>query len=231
MTGEQFKEMREKLGYSQEELAVLLGKTRVTISRWENSDKIHPNYVSLISNMYKSNDTILNQNDAINENVSEYENKNGNKFIELPNGKYRIQTSKVPFKAYSSFIEVFNDEYQLNQKFETTFFTVDQIGHGKYIAFVTQNESMNGGGINDTPGGAEVLCREVGKHNWNDGFRDSDYGFIIVAFNGIFHKDIQNTDEKGKIMCTSRNPSPEHQPFPLILDEVHSIWRVIKRTF
>ena len=90
---------------------------------------------------------------------------------------------------------------------------------------------MNGGGIYDTPGGAEVLGRRLGKHHWPDGFRPTDYGWIIVSRSGIFHKDIEDTDTPGQILCTSRNPSPEFSDFTLILDEVHSIWKVIKRMF
>ncbi len=216
------KNIREKLNLTQEKFAELLDVHLRTVQKWEGGEtKIRKSTVFLINNLLEKH----------TKGANEYENNNGNKFVELPNGKYRIEVLKVPFKAYASFIEVFNDEYEVHDDFEKTYFTVDRIGRGKYISFVTANESMNGGGIDDTPGGAEVLGRQIGRHLWQDGFHNSQYGFIIVAKNGIFHKDIVNTDQTGVIMCHSRNPSPEFQPFRLILDDVHSIWKVIKRTF
>ena len=216
--------IRKELGKTQVEFAKLLGVSKNSVQLWETEKRNpSPSMVFLIKETYKKHTN--------NEKEGVIKNTNGNKFIKLPNGKYRMQAPKVPFKAYASFIEIFDDEYQLNERFETTYFTVDKTGRGKYIAFVTQNESMNGGGIDDTPSGAEVLAREIGKHLWQDGFHNCEYGFIIVAQSGIFHKDIKDNDTKGKIICYSRNKSPEHQPFELTLDEVHSIWKVIKRTF
>lgn len=228
MTGEEFKRKREALNYSQEEIAVIMGKTRVTISRWENSAKIHPTYAKLINEL-NQNDT----NDSLsrkNENYS-ITTKNGLKYEELPNGKYRVKVPKVPFCAYASFIEVFEDEYSNYKSFDHSYFIVDHPGKGKYIAFTTKNDSMNGGQLNDTPGGAEVLGRELQKHHWVDGFRPTDYGWIIVSHQGMMHKDIEGPDEDGFITCKSRNPSPEFPDFKLNLNEVHTIWKVIKRTF
>lgn len=232
MTGSDLKEKRVAAGLKQEELAELVGMHKNTIYGYESKDFVPEKKASILELVLNEIITKKGLSSITKiESPEVIENKNGNRFLELPNGRFRIAVPKIPYTAYASFIEVFNDEYQLHESFEETYFTVDRIGRGRYIAFTTGNDSMNGGGINDTPGGAEVLAREVGRHLWQDGFHNSEYGFIIVATNGIFHKDIQNTDVPGKIICKSRNPSPEFPDFELILDDVHTIWKVIKRTF
>lgn len=167
----------------------------------------------------------------VNEPLGYIKNKNGLLYEELANGRFKVEVPHVPYNAYSSFIEVFGDEYATKEAFGTKIFTVDHPGKGQYISFTTKNESMNGGGINDTPGGADILGRLLQKHHWKDGFRDSIYGWIIICHDGMFHKDIEGPDNEGNVKCRSRNPSPEFPEFDLNLNEVHTIWKVIKRTF
>lgn len=239
MTGKELKELREEAGIKQEELGALVGMHKNTIYGYEKSDKVPAKKAPILKSALEEliTEKGLESNLSkikVNQPLEYFRTKAGSFYEQLPNGRYKIHVPKVPFKAYASFIESFQDEYEeekLREAFEEVTFTVDQIGHGKYIAFTTANDSMNGGAIYDTPSGAEVLARKLGKHHWQDGFRPTDYGWIIVSHNGIFHKDIENTDTPGKVICKSRNPSPEFSDFPLILDEVHSIWKVIKRTF
>ncbi|WP_417444595.1 helix-turn-helix domain-containing protein [Joostella sp.] len=224
MSDIEVKKIRSEMGLTQEEFANKLGVHYRTVQKWEAGDtKIRPANAFLIKDIYDKH--------TKNENNGIILNSNGNEFEELPNGKYLLKAPKVPYTAYASFIEVYKDEYEVNKEFGTSYFTVDKIGLGKYIAFTTGNDSMNGGGIYDTPGGAEVLGRELNKSHWKDGFKKNTYGWIIVCITGIFHKDIVGPNEEGIINCVSRNKSPEFPTFPLVLDDVHSVYKVIKRTF
>ena len=91
---------------------------------------------------------------------------------------------------------------------------------------------MDGGHILDTQDGAIVLARELQKHHWKDGFRDCDYGWILITHHNILFKDIIDFNANtGEITCHSRNPSPEYSDFQLNLNEVYEIFKVIKRTF
>ena len=91
---------------------------------------------------------------------------------------------------------------------------------------------MNGGSLNDTPGGALVLAREVGRHLWKSGFHETKYGFIILSKDNIYHKDIIDfNSDTGDIICHSRNPSREFSDFPINLNDVYQIFHVIKRQF
>ncbi len=165
-------------------------------------------------------------------NIDLIENSCGNHFITMPNGSIIIEVPLVPFSAYASFIEAFDHEYTVKKEFETTYFVVDKIGRGRYIAFTVTNEGMNGWGLYDTPCGSQVLARELGKQHWKDGVRSTKYGWVIISSKGIFHKDIYKFNkETGDIICSSRNPLKEFPDFILNLNEVHSIYKVIKRSF
>lgn len=160
-----------------------------------------------------------------------FTNKNGNKFFVYPDNTIKIEVPLLSEPAYAGKMETFNDGYGINlEELPTTTFKVDQIGKGNYLAFTTKNNSMwNGGGF-DTPSGAEVLGREVGKHLWENGFRKTDYGFILLTKNAIYHKDIKNYDKSnGMITLASRNPDVED--FEISVNDVYQVFNVIKRAF
>lgn len=47
MTANELREKRKDLGYTQEELAVILGVTANTIARWERDEVTFPQYLEL----------------------------------------------------------------------------------------------------------------------------------------------------------------------------------------
>ncbi|MCT7904807.1 Predicted transcriptional regulator [Candidatus Ornithobacterium hominis] len=160
------------------------------------------------------------------------ENKSGNKYYPNPNGGFTIEAPVVPFPAYASFVEVFEDEYKVHDDFSKAYFTVDHVGRGRYIGFRVTNESMNDGTMNGTPSGAEILGRELQRHHWKDGFKPTKYGWVIVTHTGILFKDIiSNISENGTLKLHSRNPSPEYSDFDFEINKIHSIFKVIKRQF
>jgi len=94
MTGEEFKNLRIKLGLSQEELAKALSVTRITVSRWENSENIPIAQQKAIQ--------LLNHNDATNVTVR------GEKV--LPSGDLKIIKSNKEelFQHYSKLLKKVN---------------------------------------------------------------------------------------------------------------------------
>lgn len=174
----------------------------------------------------KSNAAIQNTDDE----TEIFVNKNGIKFFEYPNGTTKMEVVKIPFSAYASYLDVFNDEEKLMNEFSKTIFTVDKVAKGNYKAFDVKGDSMNGGGIYDTPSGAEVLAREIGRHLWLNGFHKTDYGFILLTKNAIYHKDIKTYNkETGTLILSSRNPIDDD--FEISINDVYQIFNVIKRTF
>jgi len=157
------------------------------------------------------------------------QNSNGNKYFLYPDGTIRIEVLKIPFNAYASYVECYNEEIILKEEFSTITFKVDHIGRGNYLGFESVGESMWNEGGYDTPSGADMLGREVGKHLWANGFHKTKYGFVIISKKGIWHKDITELKENGKITLSSRNPNSK--PFDYPLNDILQIFHIIKRSF
>ncbi|TGN26741.1 XRE family transcriptional regulator [Empedobacter tilapiae] len=164
-----------------------------------------------------------------NQNAEIFTNTHGNKFYIYPDQTIRIEVLKIPFPAYASYIESCFDEIKLKEDFSTISFKVDHIGRGYYLGFESIGDSMWNKGGYDTPSGADILGREVGRHLWKDGFHKTTYGFIIITKTGIFHKDIADLTDDGMIVLTSRNP--EFKPFLYPIEDVKQIFHVIKRSY
>jgi len=226
MDGFKIKERRKQLGYTQTELGEQLGVKLRTVQSWEdNSRNITQSSLILLSQL------LPKATRSVHEHKDIYQNTNGNKFVELPNGKFKIIVKKVPVKAFGSYLSDFQDVDYLYELEEVTF-TVDHLGKGKYMCFEVEGDSMNGGNLYDSPDGAELLCRELGKQHWKDGFRDSTYGWVIVHKQTVLFKDIIGFDENsGEITCHSRSGLPNHPDFKINLNDVNQILKVIKRTF
>lgn len=232
MTADELLEIRKKLKKTQEEFAVLAGVSTRTVQNWEAGATIPKSKHDFLRKLLSdSNNKVLNNTLTVNEPAEHYINKNGNRFIELKNGKFKIIVKKVPVKAFGSYLTDFQN-VQFLEELEEVSFTVDQIGKGKYISFEVEGDSMNGGNIDDTPEDAELLCRELGRQHWKDGFRDSKYGWVIVHDHTVLFKDIKSFDRKtGDIVCSSRSGLPNHADFTINLDNVRQILKVIKRSF
>lgn len=209
---------------------------RSTIVTISNFLKVNPDwlleekgekYIDIEVKNFETNTSLL----TVNEPEEQLTNKNGNVFVPQKGGKFKIYVKKVPVKAFGSYISESNDPEFFNE-LEQVSFTVDHLGRGNYICFEVQGESMNGGGLYDAPEGAELLCRELGRQHWKDGFRDSVYGWVIVHKDTVLYKDIIDFNlETGDITCHSRSGLPQHPDFKVNLNDVRQIWKVIKRSF
>lgn len=244
MTPEQLKHKREAWGLKQEELAAAIHKTRLTVNRWENGNKIPPGAQKLLEMFF--NDTSNNPKKIKNDTQvsikkhlwhggdtpNGFQTKAGSRYEELANGKYKVTVPFVPVKAQARYVAEYTDAEFISDLEDMTFI-VDRVGNGKYLAFEIQNDSMDDNTKNSIPDGAVVLARELGRQHWTSKFRTNQYPFwIIVHKTTILCKEIVNHDvEKGIITCHSLNESPEYQDFDLKLDDVHQLFNIVKKTF
>lgn len=236
--GSRLKKLIEDKGLTPYELSEKTGIAQSTLSRIINKNS-KPNIKNgeILANYFKISKSFLingNESDALVDSkfqIEYLENNNGNKFKELENGKFIMTVPLVPAKAYATYISECCDGETIEGFNEVNFY-VDQYARGNYVAFEIKGDSMDNGGLYDNPEGCITLCRELGKHHWKDGFKDSQYGWIIVHRDTILCKDITKQDLiNGIITCHSRNTSPEYSDFDVKLDEVKQIFKIIKRTF
>lgn len=226
MNGIEIKNTRKHLGYTQKELGELLGVSIRAVQSWEDDSRnISHSTSMLLQKLPKKGEQ------SAYSKIETFENSNGNKFVELKNGKFKIIVKKVPVKAFGSYLSDFQN-VEFLEELEEVSFTVDHIGRGKYLCFEVEGDSMNGGNIDDSPDGAELLCRDLGRQHWKDGFRESKYGWVIVHKKTVMFKDIKSfNNETGDILCCSRSGLPNHPDFSINLNDVNQILKVIKRTF
>lgn len=171
------------------------------------------------------------QNFMVNEPAEQLANKAGNVTEELTNGKYRLWTKKLPIRAFASYLSEFRN-VGFYEELEDVSWIVDHNPRGRYMTIETEGDSMNGGGIYDTPDRADMLGRELQRHHWKDGFRDCDYGWVIVHRETVVFKDIKTFDNvTGDMILSSRSGLPQHPDFTINLNDVLEIWKVIKRSF
>lgn len=201
---------------------LILGSSTNNLDNQSNSleePKSKYNKELLTKNVLISNDT----------EVDILQNKNGNTYYMYEDGSVEIEVLNLPFPAYASYIQAYFDETQMMEELTTVRFAVDKVGKGNYMSFDIKGDSMNGGMLDDTPDGAKVLARELGKHLWQS-FRPEKYGYILMTKDNIYHKDIVDyNSDNGKLTLHSRNPKCED--FTINLNDVYRIFYIIKRTF
>ncbi len=156
--------------------------------------------------------------------------KAGVKYFQLANGKYLMRVPFVPIKAYAKYIDDYRDA-EFSSSLDEYNFIVDQIGHGKYMAFEIKGDSMDDDTRKSLANGDIVLGRELGSEHWRDKLRTNEYpNWIIVLDNTILCKQIINQDvEKGTITCHSLNTSPEYSDFELSFNDIRQMFNIIQR--
>lgn len=236
--GDRIQQSMENKGFTPYKLHKLTKVSQSTIGRiLKNENDPNRSTIEAISKALEVNPDWISTGEGVkdqtypNEEDDIIQNKNGNKFRELENGKYIMTVPLVPAKAYATYISECCEGDYIDGFNEVNFY-VDQYARGNYVAFEIKGDSMDNGGLYDNPEGCITLCRELNRQHWKDGFRDSQYGWIIVHKDTIVCKDIVDQDlANGTITCHSRNTSPEFQDFIIELNDVKQIFKVIKRTF
>jgi transcriptional regulator with XRE-family HTH domain len=178
--------------------------------------------------------TVDGRKDLIEDEVAEeYINTHGNRFTRV-DGEIMIEVPLLNYEAYARYLDEVT-EARIYESEKLVTFVVEKFDPALHLAFKVYGDSMNGGRLTDTPDKAIVLGREVEKSSWLDGGLKIDrygYGWVILTERNILFKDIVQVDKsRGIITCHSRNPSPEYSDFELSLNEVHQIFKVLKRIF
>lgn len=234
MNNIQLRENRKRYKMTQQDLADELGIDRRTVINYEKGEPIPHSKIKLLEHIFSEKEKLYDISNAqplvVKDPQELYANKNGNVFFE-EDGKLYVSVKLVPVKAFGSYLSDFQDPDFFDSLHETRKFKVDHMGRGNYICFEVKGDSMNGGKIDDSKDGAELLCRELGRQHWKDGFRDSPLGWVIVHRDTIVFKDIKSVDmNTGDMVLSSRSGLPQHPDFTVNLNDVRQIWRVIKRT-
>ena len=157
-------------------------------------------------------------------------NSHGVKFHERQDGQLLMEVPVVQFDALGSMADDYTDLVASREEGQTMAWEVDGVHHGKYFAFVVDNDSMDDGSRESFQKGDTVLVRELDRQDWLPSLHINKWRFWVVCFgNNIRIKEIVSQDaEAGTITLHSLNPSPEYTDFTLHLDNVSRLFNVVQ---
>lgn len=233
---------------SQEEFSNKIGASQQYISAVVNNKKVlGPKVINKVKLAFPDLDLhwLLNGGDmakASESNVvkpetvvlkEEFENNNGNRFVELPGGKYYMLMPLANFKIQAGFLDHYQDVDFL-MDMEQHGMWVDKPVQGRYVAFTVSGDSMDDGTINAIPRNSIVSTRELQRHHWKDKLRYRDFPYWVIytkqnkmpLLKEIVDHDVTN----GTIQCHSLNDSPEFEDFTLPLNDIQAMFYVIDVT-
>ena len=154
----------------------------------------------------------------------------GMRFYQREDGVLLMEVPLMPFDALGSPEWDDVELIQSREPGETRRFTVDAVHHGRYCAFVVDNDSMDDGTRDSFQKGDTVLVRELDRQDWQPRLHIERRKFWVICFkNCIRIKQIVAQDtEAGTITCHSLNPSPEYTDFTLPLTDVYRLFTVVQ---
>ena len=231
MEGSDIKRRREELGLTQKELGDLIGASRETVINYEKGKTIPQSKSEILHKVLLD--------DAYSKNVSHeqvkmlgepIENKNGNRFIELPNGQFYMLMPRAEFNGQAGFLGNYQDADFLMDLGQHGIL-VDRAYQGRYVAFRVNGDSMDDGSSQAIARNSIVTTRELQRHHWADKLRYRDFPFWVIYTTQskmpLLKEIIEHNVEEGYIVCHSLNDSPEFTDFKLSLDDVQALFYVI----
>lgn len=228
-------QIASKLGCSQAYVSgVLSGKRelgRKSVEKW--SEVFGFNKVWLLTgegDMF--DDNAMGITSQLYDEKTEFvlENSNGARFFRTPT-KLLMTVKLVPFDAYARFLdpqETFDSE---REEWEEETFSVPNVVHGQYYAFQVKGDSMDNGMRDSFENGDRILVRKLYNQYWKEKVRFESHPYwVVVTRNNILLKQMIAQDlQNGTFTFHSLNPSVEYADFTLHIDEITSLYYVIKK--
>ena len=231
---------------SQNAFAELIGVTQTNINRLFRVDERNgevPNVLKSKSVLkaikdkfsfadmewFSKDDTPDDSNPEV-ETTKSLENKNGNTFIELPNGQFLMIMPLAEFEVQAGFLDNYTDVEFLAEIAKHSII-VDKPVQGRYVAFRVKGDSMDDGSSDAITQNSIVSSRELQRQHWNSKLRIKDFPYWVIyttqskypLLKQILSHDVTN----GTIKCHSLNDAPEFTDFELKLNDVQGLFYVV----
>jgi len=232
MEGLDIKQRREELGLTQKELGDLIGASRETIINYEKGKPIPKSKSEILHKVLREDSPYLKnvKQEEVVKFSDDFENKNGNKFIELPNGQFYMLMPLAEFNIQAGFLSNYQDADFLMDLSQHGIL-VDKPVHGRYVAFRVNGDSMDDGSNRAITRNSIVSTRELQRHLWNGKLRYRDFPYWVIYTTQskmpLLKEIIEHNTAEGYITCHSLNDSPEFTDFRLNMDDIQALFYVI----
>jgi hypothetical protein len=232
MEGPEIRERREKLGYTQKELGDLIGASRETIINYEKGKPIPKSKQDILNKVLDPENPVHKpaKAEVVKQPVDDFENKNGNRFIELPNGQFYMLMPLAEFKIQAGLLSHYQDADFLMDLSQHGIL-VDKPVQGRYVAFRVNGDSMDDGSSEAITRNSIVSTRELQRHLWNSKLRYKDFPYWVIYTTQskmpLLKEIVDHNVEEGYITCHSLNDSPEFSDFRLNMNDIQALFYVI----
>lgn len=232
MEAQEIKKRREELGLTQKELGDLIGASRETIINYEKGKPIPKSKIEILNKVLEPESIYVKpiKGQLIVKPGDDFENKNGNKFIELPNGQFYMLMPLAEFKIQAGFLDHYQDADFLMDLSQHGIL-VDKPVQGRYVAFRVSGDSMDDGTSNAITRNSIVSTRELQRHLWSSKLRFKDFPYWVIYTTQskmpLLKEIVEHNVEEGYIVCHSLSDSPEFSDFKLNIDDVQALFYVI----
>lgn len=167
---------------------------------------------------------------AVGTPTGTYQNKTGDSFTQLSDGRYIMFAPLVKAKARAGYLTGWGDEEYIEELPKQPVI-VDKPHKGEYISFEVVGDSMDDGTSRSYLPGDIVTGRKIDRKLWrNNKLHLKSYkAFIIVTLNGVLVKEItEHSVSKNTITIHSYNPDKAAYPDEEInLDTVMQILNIV----
>lgn len=232
MEAQDIKKRREQLGLTQKELGDLIGASRETIINYEKGRPIPRSKIEILNKVLEPDSIYVKpiKSAEIVKDGDNFENKNGNKFIELPNGQFYMLMPLAEFKIQAGFLDHYQDADFLMDLSQHGVL-VEKPVQGRYVAFRVAGDSMDDGTSNAITQNSIVSTRELQRHLWNSKLRFKDFPYWVIYTTQskmpLLKEIVEHNVEEGYIVCHSLSDSPEFSDFKLNINDVQALFYVI----
>lgn len=192
------KEMREKLGITQEELAKRLGVHARTIQNWESGTKIPESKHAILRNMM---DVQLNSSQQYFGGEAADQSDDAPRIVPL-----------IPISAQGGTLNDFTMSVM-----ECDCEKVISPIKGVDYAMTVSGDSMSP----EYPSGCQILIKKINER----AFIDWGKVFVLDTVNGTIIKKLMPTNDPDKVLCVSINPN--YPSFEVCLEHVTGVYRVL----
>ena len=191
------KELREKLGITQEELAKRLGVHARTIQNWESGTKIPESKHAILRTLTKDEATAKTQP------------HDGEAAI-IPEERNLVPL--IPIQAQGGSLNDFTTsvmEYDCEKVLSPI--------KGVDYAMTVSGDSM----APEYPSGCQILIKRIDEN----AFIDWGKVFVLDTVNGAIIKKLMPTSDPDKVLCVSINP--DYPSYEVCLEHVFGVYRVL----
>ena len=220
--------LAKAIGYNQSNLSkVMTGRWGMNANLAAAVNRVYPQYSVAWLMTGEDDNAVMVEEKSVQEVGS---NRRGAKFLSDDHGQLYIQVPHVPYAARAEFANISDTLEPYREEWGTETYEADKRASGLYLSFDVKGDSMDDGSRGSLQDGDKVLVRELERDDWRNPLKYRDHPFWVVVFgSSVLIKQIISEDmESGTITFHSLNPSPEYCDFTLNIDDIRSLYYVIR---